>query len=433
MIDLAALVGARLQRIDAPHPDLLALSLFGPERGVLAFWLPRGGRAEWSWLATRPRGKPANSWVLLLRKHLLNRRLRAVETDGAETRLVFDGATLAVQPEPADVRLFIDGREVHARHGTDGAHASASALPQVPASRIAEHLSTAASQERTSLRRLARRRMKSLRRRLAAIDDDIRAADEADSLRHTGQLLLAHLHAVDAHAREVQVTDWNTDPPSSRRLAIPAGKSVREHAEALFHRARKRERGAEIGLERHLETQHSLEKLEALCQALDDPEADVARISEALEREGARPQRAAGHRAGPGDAVRAPFHRFVGVGQREIRVGRSARENDALTLRHAKPWDRWLHARGVSGSHVVVPLGRGEVVPEGLLLDAAHLAAYFSQSQGEAVVEIQHAARRHVVKPRGAAPGAVRVRNESVLVLRVEPDRLTRLLGRPPR
>ena len=42
---------------------------------------------------------------------------------------------------------------------------------------------------------------------------------------------------------------------------------------------------------------------------------------------------------------------------------------------------------------------------------------------------MQHAERRYVRKPKGAAPGAVRVDRERVLVLRMEAERLKRLLA----
>ena len=42
------------------------------------------------------------------------------------------------------------------------------------------------------------------------------------------------------------------------------------------------------------------------------------------------------------------------------RVGKSAKDNDALTLRHAKPNDLWLHVRGMPGSHVLLRARAGE-------------------------------------------------------------------------
>lgn len=431
MNTLADLVGARLQRVDGPHSDLLALSFFGGDalgKGVLALWTPRGGQTEWEWLEERPRGAPANAWVQLLRKHVGNRRVSAVQDSGATASLVFGDVELQVSARPANVRLWVGGEPRGRRHGGD--EPATGALLRVDAERMASHLDSVDRAERRALAKLARRRLKSLRRRLRAIEADLHASQEAPDLRHRGALILAHLHQAVEGASEIAVTDWNSDPPALRQLPIRAGKSAKEEAEALFQTARKRDRGAEIALSRHDKTLGTIARVEGLLTELEatEPAPDLSRIAFELEKAGARPQRAAAHRAGAGGDRRLPFHRFEGAGGREIRVGRSAPENDLLTLHHAKPWDRWLHARGVSGSHVVVPLQRNETVPDGLLLDAAHLAAHFSRLRGEPIVEIQHAARRHVVKPRGAAAGAVRVREEAVLVLRLEPARLARLL-----
>jgi predicted ribosome quality control (RQC) complex YloA/Tae2 family protein len=77
---------------------------------------------------------------------------------------------------------------------------------------------------------------------------------------------------------------------------------------------------------------------------------------------------------------------------------------------------------------VIVPRERGSELAAESLLDAAHLAVHFSSARGEASAEVQHTERRYVRKPKGLAPGAVRVDRERVLLLRVEAERLKRLL-----
>ncbi|MBN8613329.1 MAG: DUF814 domain-containing protein, partial [Deltaproteobacteria bacterium] len=129
---------------------------------------------------------------------------------------------------------------------------------------------------------------------------------------------------------------------------------------------------------------------------------------------------------------RVPYRRMVGSGDREIRVGKGARDNDALTQKHAAPHDLWLHARGVPGAHVVVPLAKGETCPPELLLDAATLAAHFSDRKNDRVVEVDHVARGHVRKRKGMPPGKVEVNHPKTLAVRMEPKRLERLLGRTP-
>ena len=125
-----------------------------------------------------------------------------------------------------------------------------------------------------------------------------------------------------------------------------------------------------------------------------------------------------------------PHRTFTTLGNDLVFVGRGAAHNDALTFQIARPHHLWLHARGVPGAHVVVPLAKSRSCPADLLIDAAHLAAHFSDARGEPVVEITTAPRKWVRKPRGAAPGAVVVEREKVVTLRVEPLLLRDLLAR---
>jgi predicted ribosome quality control (RQC) complex YloA/Tae2 family protein len=76
-----------------------------------------------------------------------------------------------------------------------------------------------------------------------------------------------------------------------------------------------------------------------------------------------------------------------------------------------------------------VPLEKGTSCPPDVLVDAATLAAHFSDARDEAVCDVSYVERRYVRKPRGSAPGAVTYDHEKVLALRVEPERLARLLG----
>ena len=88
-----------------------------------------------------------------------------------------------------------------------------------------------------------------------------------------------------------------------------------------------------------------------------------------------------------------------------IVVGRNNQQNDHLTFRLTHPNHLWLHARNVPGSHVAI-LAEGEIPPN-TLLEAAHLAAYFSKSRNSPKVPVDYTLRKHVRKPKGATPGYV--------------------------
>ena len=88
-----------------------------------------------------------------------------------------------------------------------------------------------------------------------------------------------------------------------------------------------------------------------------------------------------------------------------------------------------MHVRGRTGSHVVVRMAKGKSPPPQTLVDAATLAAYFSDARGEPCVEVSWCERRFVRKPKGAAAGAVTLSHEKTIVLRWEQSRLERLLA----
>ena len=102
-------------------------------------------------------------------------------------------------------------------------------------------------------------------------------------------------------------------------------------------------------------------------------------------------------------------------------------DNDALTFRIARPHHVWLHARGVPGAHVIVPLERREELSQEVLLDAAHLALHHARSAGEPRGEVAWTRARLVRRVKGGAPGQVTYSGERVLAIRIEPERLARL------
>jgi predicted ribosome quality control (RQC) complex YloA/Tae2 family protein len=127
---------------------------------------------------------------------------------------------------------------------------------------------------------------------------------------------------------------------------------------------------------------------------------------------------------------RPPYRAFLGASGARILVGRGAAHNDALTLHVARPRDLWLHAKGHTGAHVVVPLDKGASCSPDVLVEAAHLAAHFSEAREERVVEVEYTPRRYVRKPRRSAPGLVVLDREKVILLRREDAILQGLLAR---
>jgi predicted ribosome quality control (RQC) complex YloA/Tae2 family protein len=101
--------------------------------------------------------------------------------------------------------------------------------------------------------------------------------------------------------------------------------------------------------------------------------------------------------------------RYLSTDGYEILVGRAARDNDNLTFRVAQPNDLWMHTGDYPGSHVVVRNPTRKEIPHRTIIEAAQLAGKFSQASGDAKVVVHYTERKFLSKPKGAAPGLVRL------------------------
>ena len=92
----------------------------------------------------------------------------------------------------------------------------------------------------------------------------------------------------------------------------------------------------------------------------------------------------------------------------EILVGGTARVNDQLSIKIAKPYDFWFHVAGVPGSHVLARHpDRPSQLPREIKRIAAGLAVHFSKAKNAGRCAVHWTTAGYVSKPRGAAPGKV--------------------------
>ena len=99
-------------------------------------------------------------------------------------------------------------------------------------------------------------------------------------------------------------------------------------------------------------------------------------------------------------------------------AGKTDAANDYVSVKLARPRDRWFHVRGMPGGHVVLRVPDDREPDRATLERAAGLAAYHSKARAGGVVSVSMTEGRHVSKPRGAKPGTVEIRKESVLKVR---------------
>lgn len=415
------LAGAIVQKVERPVDGAVLLSIRAPSRTISLLVLG-GPRVAIGEIERPPSRIPADAFIQRLRKNLEGSRVVGIAGERIVFRRGDDRVALVASRDGVTFLEQVSDPESPATE--DDARALAARANEA----LERHITSARDARRRALVAAIESQRKKLRRRLEAIGDDLAKIGRADEWQAQGTLLVTNQYLVKRGAASVTLDDWSSGEAVAVTVALDPSKSAQQNADALFHRARRMKKGKAVAEERRRNTERAIAQLDGLVDdaraAEDDAALDV--IESRARAAGVKVTRpGAKKRAEPEE--RKPFHTFT-LGERTVLVGRGAKDNDALTTKIARPHDLWLHAKGWTGAHVIVPLDKNESCPSELLVDAAHLAAHFSDARGESVVEIQYTPRKYVRKPKGSAPGAVVVDREKVLVLRVEKDRLERLL-----
>ena len=238
-------------------------------------------------------------------------------------------------------------------------------------------------------------------------EDLVRHGDPAEHKR-TGDLLLANIATAARDGNKVLLTDYYADGTPTIEIEVDENRSLQDEAAARFRQYTKAKRAAEEIAERLKQTdretaalERRLEQLDQIIQSRDETALDSFEkpkpAPKAQPKKSAKPEKISGVR------------RYLSTDGYEILVGRAARDNDNLTFRVAQPNDLWMHAGDYPGSHVVVRNPTRKEIPHRTIIEAAQLAGRFSQASDDTKVVVHYTERKFLSKPKGAAPGLVRL------------------------
>ncbi len=253
-----------------------------------------------------------------------------------------------------------------------------------------------------------------LRRREAALEENrkiLAESQRADRYRVLGDLVLTYAWQAGPRDSLLRVPD-HTAAGAEVTIPLDPGLSASENAQQYFRRYAKARAAGRAVPARIAQLEAEVRALRAALVQIETATSadDLWEIQTDLAAAGMVGRRPRGR-----PPVRSTPRRFRAPDGSTILVGRSGRENDRITFHDAGPEDLWLHARGIAGAHVILK-SSGTVAKESILL-AARAAAYYSESRMLGQVAVDYVARKHVRKPKGAAPGAVTYSGEGTLLV----------------
>ncbi|NJL12690.1 MAG: DUF814 domain-containing protein [Microscillaceae bacterium] len=226
-------------------------------------------------------------------------------------------------------------------------------------------------------------------------------------------LLMAHLQIIPPGATTVSLPDFYQEGEAVRTIKLKKDASPQKNAE-IYYRKAKNEKIEVQTLERNLARKEAeMEEIRGHLAALEKIDS-LRALREYLKK----------HRLGQMKKAETQelslFKKFSYQGW-DIWVGKNAKNNDLLTQQYAKKDDLWLHAKDVSGSHVVIKHQAGREFPIEIIEKAASLAAYYSKRSQDTLCPVLYTPRKFVRKTKDLAPGQVIVEKEKVII--VSPER----------
>lgn len=289
----------------------------------------------------------------------------------------------------------------------------------------AEHearLRTLADAARTKLRR----QMTKLERLTDKLDADAAGHGAASKWKRYGDLLLANVGTAKRIGPNFTVVDYFDESMPEIEVEADANASITEAAEAYFKRYTKARNSIEEIAKRRMEVESEMQRLHEVAQRLEQAivEGDEAEIA-ALSGE-KKPEISQKARSGTTLETNGFARSFVSSDGFEILVGKKAKDNDHLSFKVARSLDLWMHAADYPGSHVVVRNPNRLEIPPKTLLEAAQLAAFYSQGRAQTKAAVHYTQKKFVNKPRGAAPGLVSLASFKTILVEPRVPDLTR-------
>jgi predicted ribosome quality control (RQC) complex YloA/Tae2 family protein len=441
------LVGALAGKAWLRDADTLVIEL-GRARLLLSAH-PRASRLHLE--PERPAAKgPPPAFAMLVRKRAGGRRLTTLDVELGERVVImgFGAERLVAELAGPHANLFWigdDGTIVGAlRRSHSTTRVLAPGHPYAPpapapegarwrgrrrfgdspgvAERVAEAYAAwlAAEDERLRRERAAvhlRREIERLARRERALAGDLERVNEAAGLRKLADLLLAHAHELPGRGSTSVVVPDDFEDGTPLTIPVDPALDARQNAARFYQKHKRLVAGRKHVDARLAATRAEKDALLARLAGIDAAPLDSLGPA-------ARPPAAARGRA----PERLPYREHRSLSGEAIWVGRGPADNDTLTFRHARGGDLWLHCRDAAGAHVVVPLRAGRPAGEATFLDAATLAAHFSKLRDEAQVDVLYTHVKNLRKPKGAAPGLVYTADTKTIRVRLDPERVARLL-----
>lgn len=280
---------------------------------------------------------------------------------------------------------------------------------------------------RNTLLNLILANLKKYEKRLENIDSKLSECNNMEKFRLYGELITSNLYRItNKNQSSIELENYYDN---NNLITIPLDKkySPSYNAKRYFKKYSKLKNALEIVNSQKSETIQDINYIESViyeldnCTTIEDIEIIYEEISEnSLFSDKLKKKNSSSNKKNKAKPItKNKFSSFnplkYVIDGYTILVGRNNKENDYLTCKFANKNDIWFHTKDIHGSHVILKTNPSETIPEGILLEAAKIAAKHSKAKNSSHVPVDFCKVSFVKKPNGSKPGFVIYSNNRTL------------------
>ena len=244
-----------------------------------------------------------------------------------------------------------------------------------------------------------------LRRKLALQEKDYAATQNRDQLRISGDLITANLYRMERGQTKLVCENYYDENCAEITIQMDPLLTPQQNAAKYYKRYTKAKTAEKYLREQMDIARRDLEYLESILEEIAEAETEQDFLDIRSEMRDAGFLRRQGKGKKEPKRVTKPREFRTTSGLRVL-VGRNNRQNDKLTMKDADHRDLWFHTQKIHGSHVILCTG-GMEVDDDTIVEAAKIAAWYSQARTSGNIPVDYTQVKHVKKPAGARPGMV--------------------------
>lgn len=261
-------------------------------------------------------------------------------------------------------------------------------------------------QKSSDLTKLLNNHIERAAKKIVILEKTLKDAENKDKFKIYGDLLTANIYRIEDGMKTIEVENYYEESCPLVKITLDPSLSPSQNAQRYYKKYNKAKTALTEASKQLSASRDDLAYLESTLSMVEHSESveDINAIRSELADQGYISRRLKTQKKKP--TASKPMH-FVSSDGFDIYVGRNNTQNDYLTTKFANTSDWWFHTKDIHGSHTIIKLGIDKDVPRQTIIEAAQLAAYFSQARESSQVPVDYTVIKNVKKPNGAKPGMV--------------------------